>query len=91
MQAGTPYEGGHFIIDIRIPPEYPYSPPKVLDGLFLLLRMLFRIMWSSDARIGVGVDAHIVFIVLNFHVRSQCSMYCCQQILTNVYYVADSF
>jgi len=27
--AGTPYEGGHFVIDISIPEEYPYSPPKM--------------------------------------------------------------
>ncbi|KAF4659741.1 ubiquitin-conjugating enzyme E2 K [Perkinsus chesapeaki] len=26
---GTPYEGGHFIIDITIPPDYPYTPPKM--------------------------------------------------------------
>merc|ERR1712118_228226 len=25
----TPYEGGHFVLDISIPEEYPYSPPKV--------------------------------------------------------------
>ncbi|KAI1171740.1 putative ubiquitin carrier protein [Nemania sp. FL0916] len=24
---GTPYEGGHYIVDIRIPPEYPFRPP----------------------------------------------------------------
>eukprot|EP00743_Colponemidia_sp_Colp-15_P001985 GILK01002158.1.p1 GENE.GILK01002158.1~~GILK01002158.1.p1 ORF type:complete len:195 (-),score=26.46 GILK01002158.1:132-716(-) len=26
---GTPYEGGMFIIDIMIPPEYPYAAPKM--------------------------------------------------------------
>mmetsp|Transcript_48567 Transcript_48567/g.110411 ORF Transcript_48567/g.110411 Transcript_48567/m.110411 type:complete len:198 (+) Transcript_48567:59-652(+) len=25
----TPYAGGHFVIDIVIPSEYPYSPPKM--------------------------------------------------------------
>ena len=24
---GTPYEGGRYSIDIRIPPEYPFRPP----------------------------------------------------------------
>ncbi|EPR60341.1 ubiquitin-conjugating enzyme subfamily protein [Toxoplasma gondii TgCatPRC2] len=26
---GTPYEGGHFTLDIVIPPDYPYNPPKM--------------------------------------------------------------
>ncbi|EEQ99887.1 ubiquitin-conjugating enzyme E2-25 kDa, putative [Perkinsus marinus ATCC 50983] len=25
----TPYEGGHFVIDITIPADYPYTPPKM--------------------------------------------------------------
>lgn len=27
--SGTPYEGGVFEIDIRIPPQYPFVPPKM--------------------------------------------------------------
>jgi ubiquitin-conjugating enzyme (huntingtin interacting protein 2) len=27
--TGTPYHGGHFVLDISIPAEYPYNPPKV--------------------------------------------------------------
>ncbi|KYN97329.1 putative ubiquitin-conjugating enzyme [Plasmodium gaboni] len=27
--SGTPYEGGHFILDITIPNDYPYNPPKI--------------------------------------------------------------
>ncbi|CCD22274.1 E2 ubiquitin-conjugating protein UBC1 NDAI_0A01160 [Naumovozyma dairenensis CBS 421] len=26
---GTPYEGGQFIIDIEVPMEYPFKPPKM--------------------------------------------------------------
>lgn len=29
QQQGTAYEGGTFIVDIRIPPEYPYKPPRM--------------------------------------------------------------
>ncbi|KAK1443327.1 ubiquitin conjugating enzyme like protein [Babesia gibsoni] len=25
----TPYEGGHFILNITIPQDYPYNPPKI--------------------------------------------------------------
>lgn len=26
---GTPYEGGNFLLDIRVSPDYPYTPPKI--------------------------------------------------------------
>lgn len=26
---GTPYEGGNFIVDIQVPLEYPFKPPKM--------------------------------------------------------------
>jgi len=26
---GTPYEGGHFVIDIVLPDDYPFAPPKM--------------------------------------------------------------
>merc|ERR1712072_695723 len=26
---GTPYAGGYYIIDIQIPADYPYNPPKM--------------------------------------------------------------
>ena len=25
----TPYEGGHFVVDIKIPKTYPFEPPKM--------------------------------------------------------------
>eukprot|EP00386_Alphamonas_edax_P010172 GDKI01033054.1.p1 GENE.GDKI01033054.1~~GDKI01033054.1.p1 ORF type:complete len:197 (-),score=74.02 GDKI01033054.1:223-813(-) len=27
--VGTPYDGGHFVVDIKIPADYPYNPPKM--------------------------------------------------------------
>lgn len=29
MQKDTPYEGGIFQVDIVIPPDYPFKPPKM--------------------------------------------------------------
>jgi len=26
---GTPYEGGHFVLDISLAPTYPYTPPTI--------------------------------------------------------------
>ena len=25
----TPYEGGNFVLDIKVPETYPFNPPKV--------------------------------------------------------------
>jgi ubiquitin-conjugating enzyme (huntingtin interacting protein 2) len=29
MQQGTPYEGGKFYVDIIVPENYPFVPPKM--------------------------------------------------------------
>jgi ubiquitin-conjugating enzyme E2 D/E len=43
--AGSPYEGGMFEVDIRIPPDYPYVPslplPDYTDGRFSPPKLLF--------------------------------------------------
>jgi ubiquitin-conjugating enzyme E2 D/E len=28
--AGTPYENGKFLVDIRFPPDYPFKPPQAV-------------------------------------------------------------
>jgi ubiquitin-protein ligase len=29
FKDSTPYENGHFVLDITLPPDYPYAPPEV--------------------------------------------------------------
>lgn len=43
IQSDTPYEGGLYQIDIVIPPEYPYKPPKVIS---------FTRRWNSKPKYG---------------------------------------
>ena len=54
-QKDTPYEGGLFQIDIVLPPDYPYKPPKVFIFVFFTL-VCFTIStlnrWSSIPRSG---------------------------------------
>lgn len=33
----TPYEGGNYILDIKIPETYPFNPPKVSEQYVALL------------------------------------------------------
>ena len=34
----TPYEGGKFVLDIRIPETYPFNPPKASSFLLFMLK-----------------------------------------------------
>lgn len=34
----TPYEGGTFVLEIKVPETYPFNPPKV--NLLFMLRLL---------------------------------------------------
>lgn len=31
----TPYEGGNFILEIKVPETYPFNPPKVNEFYFM--------------------------------------------------------
>lgn len=34
----TPYEGGNFVLEIKVPETYPFNPPKVIH---ILLNIMF--------------------------------------------------
>ena len=44
-QEGSPYEGGTFIVDIVLPDDYPFAPPKVSQQ---------RRVFSCPSRGGAG-------------------------------------
>lgn len=35
--SGTPYEGGTFELEIKMPENYPFSPPNVSKSICLLI------------------------------------------------------
>ena len=39
---GTPYEGGKFRVDIVLPSDYPFVPPKVRGSLFVRVPRVVR-------------------------------------------------
>ncbi|SBT37391.1 ubiquitin-conjugating enzyme, putative [Plasmodium ovale wallikeri] len=49
---GTPYEDGHFILDITIPNDYPYNPPKVRE----LIHHLYAVMCACSVCMSCGMN-----------------------------------
>lgn len=41
----TPYEGGKFLLEIKIPETYPFNPPKASNFDFHALRLLYSTYW----------------------------------------------
>ena len=44
----TCYEGGIFEIDIKIPKQYPFEPPKVGDKFDLIVVLCGAIVWCDS-------------------------------------------
>lgn len=42
----TPYEGGRFVLEIKVPETYPFNPPKVTTRLLLLLSYISYVILS---------------------------------------------
>jgi hypothetical protein len=54
----TPYEGGTFILDIRIPETYPFNPPKVFDKFYLLFSgVIFALLLPKQS--GAVLDQNM--------------------------------
>lgn len=46
----TPYEGGNFVLDIKIPETYPFNPPKVCKVMLhmYILHSMYITIHSSE-------------------------------------------
>lgn len=55
--SGTPYEGGTYVIDVRIPNDYPFKPP--------IMRFDTRI-WHPN------VSSQTVTLPFHYHDSGQC-------------------
>lgn len=72
---GTPYEGGRFEVDILIPKQYPFEPPKMkfetkVGWLFVCVELVICSGWHLVHRVSSTVSSllirsHTIRLIVN--------------------------
>lgn len=49
----TPYEGGNFILEIKVPETYPFNPPKVSIFNYTSYKVFVSLLFKTQSHQGV--------------------------------------
>lgn len=58
---GTPYEGGKYEVEIQIPAEYPFRPPK--------MQFKTKLWHPNVSSVTVGCQSHLIYHCLTSYCR----------------------